>query len=63
MARADLANIEIEYRFAWWMRWYTHALLQFCLIFGTTPDFDKLQRMLVRAARWRIVGTTKWRRI
>lgn len=63
MAVHDFVTVQVEYRFAWWFTLYLQALVTFCLLFGTFPDDRKVQRIGARAARFRIVGQRRWRRL
>jgi hypothetical protein len=55
--------VDIEYRYAWWLKWYCQALFVFGALFEIRPDVDKLTRVFIRAARFRTVGSAKWHRV
>lgn len=49
-------TVMIELRWAWWFMPYIKTLIFFCQITGGYPDTEKLERIVARAAKTRIVG-------
>jgi hypothetical protein len=47
------SSITLEVRLAWWFWPYFETLIALCLVLGTEPDPDKLERMIVRAIKVR----------
>lgn len=45
MATTLVVNVKV----AWWLSYYLEALIFFCQLFGTEPDWQKLQKMLIRS--------------
>lgn len=46
--------LQVELRFAWWLRPYLGALMFFCLLMQAPPDAEKLARVVRRAMRIRV---------
>lgn len=59
---ADRMTLTVEYRLAWWLRWYAAALVWFGQTFGLRPDVEKFAGLAVRTARFRIDGGP-WRKM
>lgn len=45
----DKLNVTVEVRTAWWLRYYVSTLVFFCRLFGTEPDYVKVERVIRRA--------------
>lgn len=43
------ATLTITIHVAWWLRWYIHGVAMTCMLTGTDPDMDKVERMIERA--------------
>ncbi len=61
MATSGPIICTIEVHLAWWFYPYVYTLKFFCLTFGMEPDWEKVDRVIKRAARFRINGG-RWRR-
>lgn len=48
-------KMEIEITVAWWLHPYFYVLATLCAIFGMEADEDKLNRVIARAMRARMV--------
>ena len=46
---ARTTTIHLEIRVAWWAKWYLSGVAFFATLFGTTPDFERIERMVLRA--------------
>jgi hypothetical protein len=51
---ADMAEIKIECRLAWWFRFYTFGLYTMIIITGLEPDWQKVDLVIRRAIRMRV---------
>ena len=40
---------------AWWLPLYLRTLVLFCLTMGTTPDMAKVQRVILRSLKVKLV--------
>lgn len=49
------ASVTVSVRFAWWLRPYLAALGFFCAMHGTLPDWNKLERVVQRAVRVKVL--------
>jgi hypothetical protein len=45
---------EIEVVLAWWVMPYAQTLAFVCALMGTEPDWDKLERVVMRGARVKV---------
>lgn len=41
--------VTFEVRFSWWLWPYLNTLLFVCMVMGTEPDIEKLERIICRA--------------
>ncbi|WP_174978690.1 hypothetical protein [Pandoraea terrigena] len=46
-----MAQIKLRVTFAWWLKPYIFALAFCAVLAGTTPDAEKLGRVIKRAVR------------
>jgi hypothetical protein len=48
-------TVKLEVRVAWWFDPYLRALIFFCFLTRSEPDWEKLHRVIARALRVRAV--------
>ena len=52
---ADATKLKLHITVAWWVRVWIWALIHVAVLSGSTPDWDKVGRMLARGMRVRVV--------
>jgi hypothetical protein len=47
-------SVEITVKLAWWLKPYLYGVVMTAVLMGLEPDWDKVQRTVMRAMRVRI---------
>lgn len=48
------STVEIKVSMAWWLKPYLYGVVTVALLMGMQPDWDKVQRKIIRAMRVKI---------
>ena len=56
-------GLRVEFRSAWWLRFYLRGVLFMALTLDLEPDWEKVFRMVLRAMRFRFGGARRWQRL
>lgn len=49
-----MAKCEIKVSFAWWLKPYIYGVVITAVLMGMTPDWEKVERKVMRAIRLRV---------
>lgn len=60
MPSASVLTLQVEYRVAWWFELYLYGLVTAAWLMNAQPDEEKVFRTILRAIKWRFVGTRRW---